>query len=263
MNKLRLIDTVLDSVDDLGYRDSTVLDAIVRRTKMIITNLFGNTSEYLADLEKIDFYPIIAPSSDDWKRESWSSGVSKLRNLLNTMKEEVSLFTDVPGSVLEEQGAGAARSSATSDSVFIVHGNDAAMKEAAARIVTKLGLRPIILHEQPHKGRTIIEKFVDYSDVGFAIVLLSPDDKCFQQEGDQEAVRFRARQNVVLELGYFLGLLGRERVVAVYREAEGFEMPTDYSGVAFVPFDDAGRWQFDIARELKASGYKVDANELV
>jgi len=57
--------------------------------------------------------------------------------------------------------------------------------------------------------------------------------------------------------------LGRDRVVALYREDENFEMPSDYSGVLFVPFDSMGRWQFDLVRELKASGYEVDANKLL
>lgn len=68
---------------------------------------------------------------------------------------------------------------------------------------------------------------------------------------------------MVFELGYFLGKLGRERVIALYREDENFEMPSDYSGVLFVSYDSAGRWQFDLIKELKACGYDVDANRLL
>lgn len=83
------------------------------------------------------------------------------------------------------------------------------------------------------------------------------------RDASTDELRFRARQNVVLELGYFLGKLGRDKVVALYREKADFEMPSDYSGVLFVPFDSQGRWQFDLVRELKASGYDVDANRLL
>ena len=51
------------------------------------------------------------------------------------------------------------------------------MRESVARVLTTLGLEPVILHEQPDKGRTIIEKFYEHSDVGFAVVLMSPDDE--------------------------------------------------------------------------------------
>lgn len=147
--------------------------------------------------------------------------------------------------------------------VFIVHGHDDSMKLAVARTLEKLELEPIILHEQPNLGRTIIEKFTDYSGVSFAVVLLSPDDIGHSRNAPPEQALLRARQNVILELGYFLGKLGRERVIALYRSDEKFEMPSDYSGVLYVAFDAAERWQFDLVRELKASGYNVDANRLL
>src|SRR5207244_4374290 len=124
----------------------------------------------------------------------------------------------------------------------------------------KLGLLPIILHEKPNQGRTVIEKFTDYSGVGFAVVLLSPDDVGKLRTAPAEDLRPRARQNVIFELGFFLGRLGRERVLALYAPTDNFELPSDYSGVLFVPFDSSGRWQFDLVRELKAADYDVDAN---
>lgn len=147
--------------------------------------------------------------------------------------------------------------------VFIVHGHDDAMKEAVARTIEKLGLKAIILHEKPNQGKTIIEKFTDYSDVGFAIVLLSPDDIASSKYTAESKKYFRARQNVIFELGFFIGKLGRNRVVSLYRQTEDFELPTDYSGVLFIPFDDYHRWKFDVIKELKASGYELDANKLI
>ena len=149
------------------------------------------------------------------------------------------------------------------NNVFIVHGHDEAMKEAVARTVEKLGLNAIVLHEKPNQGKTIIEKFTEYSEVGFAIVLLSPDDISSSQHDLSEKKSFRARQNVIFELGFFVGKLGRDRVISLYRQTEGFEIPSDYSGVVFIPFDEYHRWQLDIIRELKAAGYKLDANKLL
>jgi len=138
------------------------------------------------------------------------------------------------------------------------------MKEAVARTLETLGLTPVILHEQPGKGRTIIEKFIDYSDVGFAIALLSPDDQLSlaTSPGRRAGRESRARQNVIRELGFFLGRLGRERVATVFRSAPDIALPSDYAGVEFIPYDDAGAWRLKLCDELIAAGYSVDKNKL-
>ena len=141
--------------------------------------------------------------------------------------------------------------------VFIVHGRDNGLKETVARFVSRLGLNPVILHEQADRGRTVIEKFEDHAEVGFALVLLTPDDVGGFAGGE---TRPRARQNVVFELGYFLGLLGRSRVVAL-RQGEDLELPSDYAGVIYTAVDPAGAWKFLLVRELRAAGFSVDANQ--
>jgi predicted nucleotide-binding protein len=146
--------------------------------------------------------------------------------------------------------------------VFIVHGHDEEMKQHVARVINMLGLSPIILHEQPNSGKTIIEKFEKNADVLFAVVLLSPDDMGFAASGNPEMAKPRARQNVVLELGYFVGKLGRSRVIALKR-GDGMELPSDISGVAYTCYDPAGHWKFELVRELKTAGYTVDANKIV
>lgn len=123
----------------------------------------------------------------------------------------------------------------TTRTAFIVHGHDEGPREAVARFLDKLGIKPIILHEQPNKGRTLIEKFEQHGDVPFAVVLLTPDDV---GGVDPDSLRPRARQNVVLELGYFIGKLGRAKVVAL-KKGE-IEEPTDILGVAYVKYDDGG-----------------------
>jgi predicted nucleotide-binding protein len=145
--------------------------------------------------------------------------------------------------------------------IFIIHGHDEEMKQGVARILSQLGLVPIILHEQPNSGRTIIEKFEDHAATGFAVALLSPDDKGFRSSEKSSSAKSRARQNVVLELGYFVGKLGRSKVVALVRG--DVEIPSDFAGVVYTPYDASGRWKFDLVKELKAAGYEVDANEII
>ncbi len=146
----------------------------------------------------------------------------------------------------------------TTKQIFIVHGRDEQLKETAARFLEKLGLLPIILHEQPDKGRTVIEKFEQCAEVGFAVVLLTPDDVGSLKDGELHP---RARQNVIFELGYFIGRLGRERVVALHRDE--VELPSDYAGVIYTSVDAGGAWKFALARELKAAGMDVDLNRIV
>ncbi len=102
----------------------------------------------------------------------------------------------------------APESAVDSRKISVVHGHDNEAKETTARFLEKLKLEPIILHEQPSGGSTIIEKFEMYSgEVGFAVILLTPDDVGSTAE-DTSNLRKRARQNVIMELGYFMGKLG-------------------------------------------------------
>lgn len=144
--------------------------------------------------------------------------------------------------------------------VFVVHGRDVESKESTARFIERLGLEPIILHEQASSGRTVIEKFEVYSDVGFAVVLLTPDD-VGGLATEPTNLTGRARQNVILELGYFLGRLTRRRVVALYKK--GVEMPSDYQGVLYVEHDTAGSWRTKLAQELVEAGFSIDLGALL
>ena len=126
---------------------------------------------------------------------------------------------------------------------------------------SNFNIKVIILREQPNEGRTIIEKFVDYSDAGFALIFLTPDDKGGPINVPFDKFKTRARQNVSLELDYFLGKLGCRRVSALYRE--GVEITSDYSGVLFIPLDPDGAWCLKLARELKAAEIEVDMNKAI
>lgn len=140
--------------------------------------------------------------------------------------------------------------------VFLVHGHDTGVRESVARFLEQLNFEVIILHEQANKGRTIIEKFEQHADVGFAVILLTPDDfgRASSEAGDQ----LRARQNVILELGYFIGRLSRSRVMALRKG--NVELPSDVLGVVYTSFDEAGAWKQALAKELEAAEYEVDWN---
>ena len=136
------------------------------------------------------------------------------------------------------------------EKVFIVHGHDEGALQGVARFIGDIGLTPIILHEQPNQGQTIIEKIERNADVGFAVVLLTPDD-VFTDKNSNRVLR--ARQNVMLELGYFLGVLGRNNVCVLKKDE--VQIPSDFEGVVWVPLDENDGWQKKLFKELKAAGY--------
>jgi predicted nucleotide-binding protein len=140
--------------------------------------------------------------------------------------------------------------------IFIVHGRDEGAKEAVARFVERLGLNAIVLHEQASAGSTIIEKFEEYSDVVFAVVLLTPDD-VGQPRDKSEKLKPRARQNVIFELGYFVAKIGRKNVCVLYKEVE---IPSDFQSIVYVPMDPSGAWRGQLAKEMKKVGLPIDLN---
>src|SRR5262249_5366825 len=136
-----------------------------------------------------------------------------------------------------------------SNKVFVVHGRDNDSKNEVARFLSKIGLEEIILHERPNKGRHLLTKFQEESEgAGFAVVLMTPDDLGGLAG---EPPRSRARQNVVFELGFFIGRLGPSNVVALLKS--DVEKPSDFDGVAYIPHDTVGAWKTLLARELKAA----------
>jgi predicted nucleotide-binding protein len=146
-----------------------------------------------------------------------------------------------------------------SNKVFIVHGRDEAVKEKVARFVGKLNLTPIILHEQPNEGKTIIEKLETYTDVDFAVILYTPCDEG-RLKGDQD-FKARARQNVVFEHGLLIGKLGREKVCALV-QGNDIEILSDINGVVYHPLDDHDGWHLKLAKELKSVGFNIDLNNI-
>ncbi|MBT0159357.1 nucleotide-binding protein [Candidatus Bathyarchaeota archaeon A05DMB-2] len=165
-----------------------------------------------------------------------------------------------------------ARKSYAKKEVFIVHGTDhGPMKELKA-ILAESGLNPIVLNEQPSGGRTLVEKLEEYSDVGYAFVILTPDDLGGIYESGKKWSRPkrlrsflkkaypRARQNVILELGYFIGKLGRDRVSCLLKKP--LEQPSDIHGIVYIRFDKSlEEVRNAILKELEAAGYTVNPSQ--
>jgi predicted nucleotide-binding protein len=145
-----------------------------------------------------------------------------------------------------------------SDKVFLVHGRDDATKNEVALFLRSIGLEPIILHTRPHRGRNILTKFQEESEgAAFAVILMTPDDEGALVGGTPQK---RARQNVVFELGFFIGKLGTPNVAALVKGH--IERPSDFDGIGYIDFDPNGEWKRLLAREMHDAQIPFDASKV-
>lgn len=222
-------------------------------TKNYLEKAFGANSPNVLSVMDAGRLFIIPDADDTWwnkhRIETLQAQLATMQSLIELLETEIELKDEVitlPDSTPR-----------LSHRIFLVHGHDEAALHESARFLEKLGQEVIVLREQPNRGRTIIEKFEDYADVGFAVVLLTGDD--IGGSKDASIQQPRARQNVIFELGYFIGRLGRNRVCALY--SPGVEIPSDYSGILYQELDNKGSWRLELAKELKAAGYDIDMNK--
>lgn len=138
---------------------------------------------------------------------------------------------------------------------FIIHGHDNDLKREVELLLTDAGVNHIVLNEQPDRGRAIIDKMLDETKYsGYAIALLTPDD--ITEHGDK-----RARQNVIFEIGYFLGRIGKERIRMIVKD--NIEIPSDLGGILYEKYDSKGAWKIKLLKEMQAVGIYVDIQNAI
>lgn len=145
--------------------------------------------------------------------------------------------------------------------VFIVHGRDEVSKTNLEVFLREIGLEPIVLHRQADIGQTVIEKFEANSDVGFAFILLTPDEIAYltpqdSLPDDEREKELRARPNVMFEFGYFVGKLGRSKVCCLY--TGDVVIPSDLNGLIYKKYaSNIEEVAYSIIKDLKATGYDI------
>jgi predicted nucleotide-binding protein len=219
------------------------------KTSVVLRRVLGDSNPLYESFMTVKYHSSVLHSgmtNEDYRRYR-VAGVKRAISILDAARLEVELSGGVP----EAKGT----PSVGSD-IFIVHGRDDARKHEVARFLRALTARePIILHEQANAGATLIEKFEKYaSSTAYAVVIASADD--FGGLAGSDEAKPRARQNVVFELGFFFGTLGRAKVALLYED--GIERPSDVDGIVYLPIDPTGSWKMLLAREIEAAGVGVD-----
>jgi predicted nucleotide-binding protein len=154
------------------------------------------------------------------------------------------------------------------DTVFVVYGHAEKTLEEVETYLNKIGVKTIVLSRIPGAEQSLLQKFFKLSaDARFAIVIMSADDYGvsrlqYEAEGvGDKALQFRARQNVILELGFFYGRLGWENVFVVNSPPDkpfpNFETPSDLGGVVFDAIDEKGKWRKSLRDRLLAARFKL------
>lgn len=205
-------------------------------------------------------------AAEEYKAASthWGSAMAsgnpatQIRFLRQELRSEISKLQSIQGRLhmwAQEGASGSPVQVSPGAPIFIVHGSDTLRAESVARTVgNATGRQTIILREQPNLGRTLMEKFEQHAaEVSYAVIVLTADDK--GSRANESKTRPRGRQNVILEMGYFFALLGRERVSVLLQA--GVEKPSDMDGIVYINFDDDGAWKFELLRELQHSGFDL------
>ena len=278
MNDYEKLEIIYKEIDELIETSSTANTPEFQDWKLkaerFLSHYFGMQSVEMEQFRKTQFLPIFDYDNESKCIECCKKGLEKTKHIFRTYLDDIStdMLDKAEKSMQQKlkemrqwqhedmllanvsQGTSIARTKEYKK-VFIVHGHDNALKQEVARMIEKQGLEAIILSEQANRGKTIIEKFEEHSDVGAAICLFTGDD--YGKAKDATSENLRARQNVVFEAGYFMGKLGRENVVLIANP--DIEIPSDLKGVVYT---NEKSWQVDVLKELKAIGYVIDFNKL-
>lgn len=244
-------------------RNSSDFNRWHRDTEVAIENTFGDKTRHINDFKRVNFSLSFFSEYEEDYQEAYLKGLEDASSVLKSMEEEVEEYWEEENNLHTEETIRTNNATASSKNIFIIHGHDDGTKEKIARFITMLGLAPIILHEKPNKGQTIFEKFEENADVGYAIALLTPDDvgSISSDKQNPNNLKPRARQNVIFELGYFMGKLGRNKVCAI--RSGGIEIPSDYQGILYIPMDQTDGWKLKLATEIKHAGIDIDLNKIL
>lgn len=244
MESKKLLGLLLQNGENIlksGHNSDPIFEAWYTQAEQWLPQIFGQ------DWKQFIIWENYSPAS------SYVIDRARLERALDTIKNAQNFLLDnaisPETSQIQTKVAPVTKGTVPPLNIFIVHGHDDIAKlELKNYLQNTLHLsEPIILHEKPNHGQSIMEKFEKYAlDAALAFVLLTPDDILAAQD-DEKGKIYRARQNVIFELGYFLGLMGRKegRVILLYKGI--LDIPSDISGLIYI----------NISSGIDAAGEKI------
>lgn len=220
-----------------------------------LAKAFGSDSPNIASVVNIGRFGGFAIGtgeawSDNHRAESLKTQIAKLNVLIELLETECELQKND----IVESG-----SNIKGRQIFLIHGHDHPALRETTSFLEKLQQEVVVLPEKPDQGKTIVDKFEECADVGFAVVLLAANEKGGVKSPAREGLHLRAHKNVIFGLGYFIGKLGKNRVCALFES--GVDIPSDCADVLYIEMDKKGAWHLQLAKELKAAGLPVDMND--
>lgn len=250
--KLALID---QQIADAQQGNPSNFDEWHNKTEVVVRSIFGELSPIHRKFTDVRYSPSMWTEGTDFA-PYLRNGVLEAISVLESSKLELEITAET--SPPSDSITDTVPAPEASTRVFIVHGHDDTRKYELEAYLQKLVKEPpIILHQEPNGGRVLIEKLEESAaSAGYAVVLLTGDDRGRPKDLDAQDDRPRARQNVVFEMGFFFGLVGRGRVAVLFEE--GVEHPSDIAGLVYIPLDVVGAWKGKLASEINQAGIEVD-----
>ena len=249
----------LDAISDLRALDVSSAQFIQweRDTKVAISYAFGGDSWQAREFDGIRYTPVVVTFGlqDTQNREAFVEGLNAATGTLRSMINEIQEYWPDDTQVKDTAEHSETLQPVYPHRVFVIHGRDHGARDMVASFLRKMALQAVILEEQPSRGLTVIEKFEEHVQGDLAIAVLTPDDVGGLSF---DYLQPRARQNVIFEFGYCIGKFGRDRVIVLVKGE--LDIPSDYSGVLYIPLDSAGGWQMKPIGEMKSAGFMIDAN---
>lgn len=248
---IKMLESCIESLETCSSDDRALIEWHEKTAEVLESIFLKNGENYLLEHSGFVFDHWQSPTALESANRHRAVGL--LRHVIKRLSASVN------------KTANTARMTETTNNlseVFIVHGHDEAVREKIETVITKLGLVPIVLNKKANSGLTIAEKLEKLGKVGFAVVAFTADDLggtvAQVAESDFEE---RPRPNVLIELGYFWGKLGRERLCILNAMGDG--VPSDLKGLGYTSLQNGDVWKFELAKELRSAGYNVDVNKLL
>ena len=234
----------------LPVRDEAGLSVLMNRFEMLAKALAPSEAEkFISQAQAIGFRPRFLFDDSLWDA-TWPPAVTKMRATIDSLLERAAFNESLTAAQLPSKAI------LDDKRVFVVHGHDKDMLNDIRAYISHVGLDPLVLVDEPNEGMTIIQKFKMHAEVPLAVVLLSPDDIGKPANSAASSEQYRARQNVILELGYFLCKPGPSRTIAIVNISGGkvVEHPSDFAGILYLRYDSADQsWKRELLREFIAA----------